>query len=713
MLGEKIKFRDLRMHEYDIAGNVFRAWYDDDGLAFVVDETIDEYKPNVLLVVRPRDSRKWDDLLQNVYNIDLELIRPKKDNKYQKLDIEYSGIDIYDRLIREYENHDDLKGALADLMDFRDAAVRRAAVIRLNAAQEEIDLANATARKAQNTIKSLGDRVRNLQARLAKQKERIGREPAKQSASRILRTESQIESAEEKISRAEKRLENAHRRIDSAAEEVKMIQDLLALRRPQLRESVSTKPKVMGARAKKSEVAKMPVTDEDVDGENQEFKEPKVSEMSDDSKEVKPLLDKDPEIMDEDIAFKPVSFDDLRSPYGEEPARPISPYAADDTEPKPEVVDDDGDRNERPFGFPGMNENTDNTETTEENKVDDDYNAEHKFDSDVIKADDDSGQESSEYKPEFYSPEDSSEPKESKAEEDTAIGGGEQSMSEFESNFMHDDFSSHKYDYSDEKQTAVEEEPVIDTIKSVEEPVSADVDDGGQVSSTQPENIGVDTPKHPFAPVEVPRMPVNDTRPMSPINANSKPRPVGGKRSSFAYYILLILLIALSIFTLWLYQKKHGGTVPFLGLGERTEQTVVDEPIVEPDVPVVLPVPQEPDEPVVLPTPVVEPAPVVAPAPVAPVLVDKPIEVRFPNNDILRGPEPEVPVVESEEDVLARKAPYGVSRDDKPVLVEVQEPVIETVIETVVEEPVINVTTVSAPDVIFEEDVVCSNADNG
>lgn len=185
-------------------------------------------------------------------------------------------------------------------------------------------------------------------------------------------------------------------------------------------------------------------------------------------------------------------------------------------------------------------------------------------------------------------------------------------------------------------------------------------------------------------------MPKEETRPMSPIQNNERPRPVGGKRSGFAYYILLILLIALSIFTLWLYQKKNGGTVPFLGLGEKVEVVESDEPDVpvdlyeEPDVPIqVLPVEPPVPEPV-WPEPVPEPTPTP---------VDKPIEVRYPNDDILRGPEPEVRVIESEEDVLARKDPYGVSRDDKPVLVEVTEPVVQ-------------VTTVISPDVIIEEDVV-------
>ena len=85
---------------YDIAGNLIRAYYDKSHkLIFVLDETINADKPNVLLVIDSFDDRKWDDVLSNDYNVDLETVRPKRDNKYQKLDIEYGGLDVYSDLI--------------------------------------------------------------------------------------------------------------------------------------------------------------------------------------------------------------------------------------------------------------------------------------------------------------------------------------------------------------------------------------------------------------------------------------------------------------------------------------------------------------------------------------------------------------------------------------------------------------------------------------
>ena len=106
----------LHFIDYTIDNNLFRAYRDSNGrLVFVLDYFTNEIKPNVLLVINPDGDRKWDDIISNDYNIDLEDIRPKKDNKYQKLDIEYSGLNIYDELFATYNAQEDTSDALAQL----------------------------------------------------------------------------------------------------------------------------------------------------------------------------------------------------------------------------------------------------------------------------------------------------------------------------------------------------------------------------------------------------------------------------------------------------------------------------------------------------------------------------------------------------------------------------------------------------------------------
>lgn len=624
----------LHVTDYNIGGIAFRAWFDaNDKLIFVVDETTDEYKPNVLLVMEPHDDRKWDDVLTNDYEIDLETVRPKVDNKYQKLDIEYSGLDIYAQLIRESEDGQDLKNVVADLIEFRDTAARRSAMARLAAANDIIAQSTDTIERTERTILSLRDRRRVLRARLANQKNNIGREPTKQSASRILRTEAQLDALAEKMTRADKRIENARHRIQIATEDADAARALLERRRDSVDdmdlELVANKPKFALPAAKHEDVARQKVQDVKETAEEEEQSddsdegdsddmpyfpipdynpEPQDDKMAD-SEEVKPLLDEDPEILDEEIAFKPVAFEDIKPAVVGEPKRPLSPYAA------------------------------------------------HGADTDTITA----------------ATVDTNNP-EPNAETINRIQ--EKSFEE------QDDFS--KSDSYDEEATVIEhvdETPVIETIKSVESPVPADTDTTGNTTSAQYENV---TPVRPVAPVAPVTNVYNNTRPISPISGGVAVHAVGEKqqKSSIAYYILLILLIALSIFTLWLYQKRNGDhVVPIIipPVAQPNNPEPTPEPVVNPEPePVGLPQP----EPVVNPEPEPEPEP-------EPVVNPEPIKIEYPNANVLRAAEPDVPVVEAEDDVLERKEPYDVARQDKPIYT-----------------PSPRVTNVIAPDVIFDDDVI-------
>ena len=598
MSRESKKLLSLNYSDFDIAGNVFRAWRDsDNNLIFVVDETIDEYKPNVLLVLNSNDDRKWDDILVDDYGMDLEDVRPKKDNKYQKLDIEYDGLNIYDALIRAYDDGENIDNLLADLIDFRDAAVRRSATARLNSALELIEQSKETIRRAEKSLTALRERRQKLRNRLTRQKENIGREPTKQSAAKILRTESQLESNTEKLSRAEARMENANRRIENATEDANAARDLLGRRRPANNKKDSNKKHVSVAPVKikkHRETGNLPVPDYEIQSQPQDEK------MSD-SEEVKPLFDKDPEILDEEIAFKPVEFDDIKPKNVAQEAR----YS----EPRDNINDSDESEIARPLDF---------------------------------------SQNDSEY---------------------------EETAEYVESN---------------------EPEPVLETITTVDKPSPSDTDTTGRVENTQYSNSSL---SRPLSPASTSSAPVATARPLSPISGSESVRPVGEhSRPTLAYYLLLILLIALSVFTLWLYQKKNGGTMPSLN----APSEVVSEPLVQE--PVNTPEPVTEDEPVAVETEldipfiVSEPERVIKSEPVA-VPDTTPIEVRYPNENILRAAEPDVPVIESEDDVLARKNPYYVSRDDQVVYVPVEE-------QEFIPEPDVRVTNVTSPSVIYDDNIV-------
>ena len=158
----------LHFIDYTIDNNLFRAYRDSNGrLVFVLDYFTNEIKPNVLLVINPDGDRKWDDIISNDYNIDLEDIRPKKDNKYQKLDIEYSGLNIYDELFATYNAQEDTSDVLAQLNAFRKNAARKAAIERLNAAETTSANARETIVRTNDTITQLQSRQKELRGKLS------------------------------------------------------------------------------------------------------------------------------------------------------------------------------------------------------------------------------------------------------------------------------------------------------------------------------------------------------------------------------------------------------------------------------------------------------------------------------------------------------------------------------------------------------------------
>ena len=370
----------LTFREYNIAGNVLRAYYDaDDKLVFVLDSTLDDRKPNALLVINPVGDRKWDDILANDYNVDLETVRPKKNNKYQKLDIEYSGLAEYDNLINAYENGDDLTAALTALTAFREDSVRRAATERLAVADANAETARETIVRTRESIAELQTKLRQLRAKLSQQTKQVGREPTKKSAYKILRTEAQIGATNEKLRRAKKRLDNAQRRLIVADEDAQIAREILArapvavvrdVDVPQAHDaipSVTTTYNVsydtddkesvavdsapvestaVGAPAHTSvaavasdddAVARMPVDEEErVEFTENINEEPKAEIMADETNNdaVKPLFDKDPEILDEEIAFKPIEFG-VSSPVSDE----TSPVT-DNPEVYENIIDD-------------------------------------------------------------------------------------------------------------------------------------------------------------------------------------------------------------------------------------------------------------------------------------------------------------------------------------------------------------------------------------
>ena len=611
--------KKIKTVDYDIDDNFIRAWYNGAGeLLFVLDETINDDKPNVLLVIDSFDERKWDDVLANDYGIDLETVRPKRDNKYQKLDIEYGGLDVYSELIDAYESGDDMDDVLENLDRFRAMSVRRSAKERLTAADDVATKARETIERTNDTVSELRARIKELRAKLSEQKRNVGREPTKVSAAKILKTESQIDATNEKLERAKKRLENAKRRLANAEDDAEIARSILA-RHADVK-PVRHTTRAINRAPKRAPIVTEPVSnDEENDDDVYEEKYGTDTEFDDNSPEtagsddVKPLFDTDPEILDENIAFKPIDFNANSGIVHSAAAEPVIAPTPLSFAPPVDDVD---------TGRVDVMENT----------------------------------------------------------------------------------------FEDEK-------PVLDNLTYVDQPV---VDEkieletnteptpvvSEPIENIEPETVTEITPVEPVAPIE-PIDAITPVRPVSPITGYNT---VAGeeqrtKRPTLLYYIMLILLIALSIFTLWLYQQKNGAIVPDLaittnGTGKTPDAlkpadtgTNIPSPFVATTVEKVEKTEPAPEitadvetsahtdtvsvvEPVAA---VAEPEPVAVNVDKAAVVVESELEpvtvTPEPSNITVESPfvelrtvatyEPEKKPIPTEEEVLARKPGYNVSQNEK------------------------------------------------
>jgi hypothetical protein len=256
--------------EREVGGIKIKAFRDASRkLLFVLDTTRDSILPNVLLVIDGKDDRKWDDILENDFRIDPETVRPRANNKYQRLDIDYDGLGVYSEAM--------FSNDAEELRKWRLAAAEKQKYFRMAEAERELELARATIGEARKTIAGLDEFIALQKDKLKAAKKNLGKEPPKDSAAKILRYEARIERAEAKKARSARRLKRAERRIDSNG---KILDNY--------RNTVIPKGRVMN-----------------------------------DDNDVKPLFTENPNIIDTDNAFKPVSFG---PPPISEP--PVAPSAA-------------------------------------------------------------------------------------------------------------------------------------------------------------------------------------------------------------------------------------------------------------------------------------------------------------------------------------------------------------------------------------------------
>lgn len=564
----------LKSKDYKIDGNLLRAFYDvQHKLVFVLDSSISEIKPNVLLVMASRGDRKWDDVLANDYNMDLELVRPKKNNKYQKLDIEYDGLVVYDNLIRAYDNNGDVKSALRELQDFREMSARRSASERLAAASAVAENARETIERTGDTIIELQAKIKAVRAKITGLRRNVGREPTKQSAAKILRAEAQLDALNDKLERAKKRMENANKRLLNAEDDIaaaRAVLDLVGTDGGDDNKKFKTVETTVAAPDRKQPVKQddqeIELGDDEIQDDDVVFKDNVSDDDTDDTdtSDVKPLFDQDPQIIDEKIAFKPISFDE-------------EPEQNDDGAQTELSVKYDDDIDNLAAEPTVQQEKTDSEKTDAADKPTISFEPPKPI-MDVVSVPNVSENNDAELDEIFAGLDDDEDDVEDGQDKKSDTGVAyDENISENVDTQSHQDLNIVPVLETETKDTEIVAAP--DEIKMESEINVTPVID----AQPDKENATVVAPAAKLNQELVrPASPMAGNTPVVnvPVESESKRKP------NVLYYVLLLVLIALSVFTLWLYQRSNvvGDVVPTLvPETETVVQTQNETPVVQPE----------------------------------------------------------------------------------------------------------------------------------
>ncbi|GHS98414.1 hypothetical protein FACS189421_06990 [Bacteroidia bacterium] len=557
----------LTPEEFNIRGNLFTAYYDDaHKLIFAFDQSDDaDGAPNALLVINSPDGRKWDEILSKDYGLALETIRPKKNNLYQKLDIEYTGLSIYNALIAANAAGGNTDNAIAELLEFRKGAARRAAQARLDAALDTIDKASETVDAAKESVNRQTTRQKALKSKLSSLRKKLGREPAKESAAKILKVESQIEAGDEKMKRLRTRVRRAESRRSRATRDADRMREFLDREEP-----IRTNVNAPGYQ---------------------------YAEIS-------------PKEQPSEFKFTSLNLD-------------IPSY--------PDSNTDDRTRSNAPLQSTGDSENklyeqSPKSDTIIENTV-----------------------------AEYYAP-----PVDIEEEPDMAEDKEVKPLFESNPDIVNSRMAFQPIDF-DAPEPAAAAYPQFDpTVNPVPQPTPQPVTTPQYAAASVLQYAQPAQPEYAANPTPAPAperlttvMPPKPTYANSPVERPASPYGMGGgsgggnivssddggsrKKPSAMYYFLLIILILLSIFTLWLYQKKSLNSTPDITVPG--QQIIEPEPIIitPTPAPVVIPEP----EPIFVPVPDSEPIFVPEPvAPIQPVYAEPPLPVF---NVVGEAPKPEAP----------------------------------------------------------------------
>ncbi|MBD5405656.1 hypothetical protein HDR59_03860 [bacterium] len=217
------KYDDVKEFHFSSPQMSFIAFFKDEKIIFVIDDTCDVISPNELLLIEPLEGEqnpknpetKWDSILKNKFGINPMEIRPKENTKYKKLDISYTSLDLYASFASlQTEELLNLIEQNREILSLENAYEREAENLLV------YNKSTTTLEKAQITLEKLQKRILNISKKMKNQEEREQTNPESIDEQAKAELMQKLYLATEKLKRTERRIKRANKRAEASFNEL-------------------------------------------------------------------------------------------------------------------------------------------------------------------------------------------------------------------------------------------------------------------------------------------------------------------------------------------------------------------------------------------------------------------------------------------------------------------------------------------------------------
>ena len=226
-------YSDLKEFHFSSLDFNFIAYYKDNKLLFVLDNTCDLISPNNLLLIESDGGNKWDSILKNKFKIDPMKIRPKENTKYKKLDVSYINLKIFEDFINtKTDNLYDLIRYLREDLSLKNAFIRESeSLLVYNKTCKTLESSPETLEKLKKKVLSLSSKLQKNQKTENEGKEDFDEEMKKQLIQKLYDNAEKLKNTERRIKRANKRQENSKKELINVRKHIEFLKQKIALRK--------------------------------------------------------------------------------------------------------------------------------------------------------------------------------------------------------------------------------------------------------------------------------------------------------------------------------------------------------------------------------------------------------------------------------------------------------------------------------------------------